>query len=69
MLTSDWELEESLVSQYLVRIQLSGVGSTELECRPETYFAAGEGMVGEAEVQGKWLGKFSPYIGVAPTQL
>ena len=64
MLTADWELDQADNPHYFVRLEFSPNEVREFECSPQIYFQCGEGMVGEAEIQGKWVGKFLPYIGV-----
>ncbi len=48
---------------YIRGVMPNGVAS-EYECSEEVWRQAGEGMYGEAEIQGKWLGRFIPYVGV-----
>ncbi|HWD40968.1 MAG TPA: hypothetical protein VG944_19120 [Fimbriimonas sp.] len=64
ILSEDWQFEEAENPTYYVRLETAPGVVNEYECRPETYFAAGEGMYGDATLQGKWLGLFKPYIGV-----
>ncbi len=66
MLNADYELEAADNPRYYVRMQLSPTDIAEYECAEQAYFQAGEGMVGEADIQGKWLGAFRPYIGGTP---
>jgi hypothetical protein len=62
-LTQDWQLEGEKVQRF-VKLDLGpSAGVLEFECAPEAYEAAGEGMVGVARVQGRWLGSFEPSIG------
>lgn len=66
MIHDEYEFEADDKPQYYVRLEVAPGRIDEYECRPETFFAAGEGMVGEAVLKGKWLGRFTPYIGMRP---
>ena len=55
--------------KYYVRLAFPGQGSLELQTSPETFWYAGEGMTGTAEVQGRWLGRFLPYVGAGTGHL
>jgi len=63
---SDWELEAAERPKFYVRMRMPDGSVSEYPVAPETYFNCGEGMAGEAELQGKWLGRFTPYIGPRP---
>ncbi|MBS1716581.1 MAG: hypothetical protein JSS72_02470 [Armatimonadetes bacterium] len=52
--------------RYYVKLAAPYRGPMEFECVPDVFFSCGEGMVGEAQFQGRWLGRFTPYIGVVP---
>jgi hypothetical protein len=64
MLTEEYQFAEAEDPTYFLKIETSPGVIGEYECRPETYFSAGEGMIGEAMLQGKWCGRFAPYIGI-----
>lgn len=64
MLTADWELEQADDPRHYVKLRLPTGEVEEFECSPETFFHCGEGMEGEAQTEGKWLGRFVPYIGI-----
>ena len=64
MLNADWELEAAENPRYYLKVQFADGTIGELECAAETFFAAGEGMYGDVELQGLWVGLFTPYIGV-----
>ena len=64
---SDWELEGADDPRFYVRMKLPDGRASEYPVAPEAYFSCGEGMAGEAELQGKWLGRFTPYIGARPS--
>jgi hypothetical protein len=64
MLTEEYQFEQAEHPTYYLKLEVAPGVVEEFECRPETYFAAGEGMTGEAVFRGKWCGRFAPYIGV-----
>lgn len=64
MLSEPWQFEEAEDPTYYLKLETSPGVIEEYECRPETYFAAGEGMYGDVALQGKWCGRFFPYIGI-----
>ncbi|RYG25580.1 DUF2500 family protein [bacterium] len=63
---SDWELEAAEKPRFYVRMRMPDGSVSEYPVAPETYFNCGEGMAGEAELQGRWIGRFTPYIGPRP---
>jgi hypothetical protein len=67
LLTSDIDIEMADRPRYYVRGMTPDGLVTEFETTPEVFYQAGEGMFGEGEIQGRWLGRFIPYIGVPPT--
>lgn len=66
-LLSDWELEEADDPRFFVRMRLPGGRSAEYPVAAETYFNCAEGMPGEVELKGRWVGRFTPYVGERPT--
>jgi hypothetical protein len=66
-LLSDWELEGADNPKFYVRMRMPDGKVAEYPVATEAYFNCGEGMAGEAEMQGRWLGRFTPYIGPRPT--
>lgn len=60
---ADSDIEFADKPRFYVRGMLESGLVGEFETKLEVYFCAGEGMTGEAEIQGTWLGKFAPYIG------
>lgn len=62
-LLADWEIEAADRPRFYVRATFPNGGIDEFEVAPEIYFQCGEGMVGQADVQGRWIGRFIPYIG------
>jgi hypothetical protein len=65
MLNSSWEFEMAESPRFYVRLQTSPHDASEYECDEPVFWQCGEGMYGEAEIQRKWLGRFTPYIGMA----
>jgi len=65
LITADWEVEAADRPRFYVRGVLENGVVGEFETSVQVYFNAGEGMSGEAELQGQWLGRFVPYIGAA----
>lgn len=61
MLTDESEFEFHERLRYYVKILDPQEGSLEYECIPAVYFSCGEGMMGDAEIQGTWLGAFRQY--------
>jgi len=68
LLTSEWDIEVAERPRFYVRGVMENGLVGEFETSVEVYFNSGEGMYGEAELQGQWLGRFVPYIGVAPSE-
>lgn len=66
MMTDDYQIEGCERPRFYVRLQTGAGKSTEYECARGTYDQCGEGMWGEAELKGHWLGRFTPYIGMPP---
>ena len=66
LLISDFDIEVADKPKFYVRGALEDGSVGEFETTLEVFYQAGEGMTGEAEVQGKWLGSFIPYIGSTP---
>ncbi|MER3496656.1 MAG: hypothetical protein C4320_07730 [Armatimonadota bacterium] len=62
-LTSPHDIQEVEHPQYFVRLNVPGEGSVEFTTSAETFWWAGEGMRGSAELSGRWLGRFTPDIG------
>lgn len=53
-------------ARYYVRLQTGWNESYEYETSAENYFQCAEGAFGEAEIQRRWLGRFTVYIGERP---
>jgi hypothetical protein len=69
MVTDESEYEFLDRPKYFVKILTPNEGSIEYQCRQEVFFTCGEGMIGDAEVQGQWLGSFRPYMGMQQTHV
>jgi hypothetical protein len=65
---ADWELEQDESAKTYVKLAIGPGVFEEFECAREMYYQAGEGMMGDAEIQGRWLGRFVPLIGGLPPQ-
>jgi hypothetical protein len=63
----EWEGEEDVKARYYIRGVHPNAEIGEYEVSPEVYHSCGEGMTGQAELQGRWIGRFIPYIGTPPT--
>jgi F0F1-type ATP synthase membrane subunit c/vacuolar-type H+-ATPase subunit K len=63
MLTNSYDFEFANEPRFYVRMQTAQDRISEYECAEAVFYTCGEGMYGEAEIQGKWIGKFIPYIG------
>lgn len=68
LITSDVDIDVADRPKFYVRGVLETGVVGEFETTIEVYYQAGEGMYGEAELQGKWLGRFVPYIGAQTNQ-
>ncbi|MDR3692111.1 MAG: hypothetical protein P4L46_22210 [Fimbriimonas sp.] len=66
LITAEWDIDAADRPKFYVRGVFQDGSVCEFETTEQVYYQAGEGMTGEAEVQGKWLGRFVPYIGVPP---
>jgi hypothetical protein len=64
MMTDDFSVANMEKPKYFVRLDIGSGENAEYQCAEKTYWEAGEGMLGDAEIQGKWLGQFTPYFGV-----
>lgn len=64
-LVLEWQFDDPH-TKFFARVQLSDGSRVEFQCVREVFDQCGEGMTGEAQYQGRWLGYFRPYIGVQP---
>ncbi len=61
LLTQEWQFErEDIEITYLVKLQLTGGRIAEFQTSRETWEFCGDGMWGEATMDGLWLGRFVP---------
>jgi len=68
MVSSDWATESDDFKPY-VRLHSPRKGAMEFQCAFQVWDQCGEGMIGEAILQGRWLSSFKPYVaGVAGPQ-
>jgi hypothetical protein len=67
LLPSELDIEFAIKPKFYLRAMLQDGSIGEFETTVEVFFQAGEGMTGEAEIQGMWVGRFIPYIGM-PTE-
>jgi hypothetical protein len=54
-------------TKFYVRMELGNGNRVEFQCVREVFDQCGEGMRGESQYQGRWLGLFRPYIGTPPS--
>jgi hypothetical protein len=66
LLTEEWQYEEAERPRYFVKLQYPDGRIVECETRPEVWAHCGEGMVGDATIDGGWLGMFAAKVGHAP---
>lgn len=64
-LVLEWQFDDP-GTKFYARLRLSDGSTAEFQCVQEVFYACGEGMTGEAQYQGRWLGAFRPYIGELP---
>ncbi len=63
LVTSEADMDAVDRPKFYVRAVLEDGRVGEFEAPIEVFFSAGEGMTGDAELQGQWLGRFTPHIG------
>jgi hypothetical protein len=59
MIFSNYEFD-AVGGRFYVRLRFEDGHDEELECAPEVFDQAGEGMWGHAAIRGRWLGQFTP---------
>ena len=64
---SSFEFQDKL--RYYVRVLSPTEGSLEYECAEPVFFQCGEGMIGDIEITGRWIGAFRPYTGMEQTHV
>jgi len=60
MIFSDFEEIDSPKAKFYVRIKTADGRDEEFECSPALIDQVGEGMIGNAQVKGRWMGSFVP---------
>lgn len=63
LLAADWQMEGQERLRYYIRAMLPDGTVDEFETSEIVFWQCGEGMVGQAQTQGRWLGAFVPYVG------
>ena len=69
MVTDESEFEFLDRPRFYVKMLSPNEGSIEYQCHHAVFLNCGEGMIGDAEVQGQWLGSFRPYMGMQETHV
>lgn len=69
MVTDESEFEFLDRPKYFVKMMTPSEGSIEYQCHHAVFLNCGEGLMGDAEVQGQWLGSFRPYFGMQETHV
>lgn len=60
MIFSDFEEMDSPKDKFYVRIKTADGRDEEFECSRDLIVQVGEGMVGNAQAKGRWMGSFVP---------
>jgi len=66
MVVDDWLFDELDGLKFYVKLELTGGAVREFQCQRMVHSMCGEGMVGAATFDGRWLGGFAPRIGLQP---
>jgi len=69
LVMAEYDLDAVEDPRFYVKASLSNGVVGEFETSVEVFFNSGEGMCGEAELQGQWLGRFVPYVGPNASQV
>ncbi len=64
---SSFEFQDKL--RYYVRVLSPTEGSLEYECAEPVFYQCGEGMLGDIEITGRWIGAFRPYTNMEHTHV
>ncbi|OWU66332.1 MAG: hypothetical protein CBB60_000040 [Armatimonadetes bacterium Cent15-Ar3] len=64
---TSFEFQEKL--RFYVRVLSPTEGSLEYECAEPLFYQCGEGMIGDVEITGRWIGAFRPYLGMEQTHV
>ena len=60
MVFEDYDLLDHPKCKFFVRLKLPDGSDAELECARELMSSIGEGLKGNAQIKGRWLGSFVP---------
>lgn len=63
MVVDEWLFDETDGLKFYVKLELTGGAIREFQCLRPVLAQCGEGMVGAATFDGKWLGSFVPTLG------
>lgn len=69
MVSDESEFEFLDRPKFYVKVLSPVEGSVEYQCHHAVFLNCGEGMMGDAEIQGQWLGAFRPYLGMQQTHV
>lgn len=69
MVSDESEFEFLDRPKFFVKVLTPSDGSVEYQCHHAVFLNCGEGMIGDAEIQGQWLGAFRPYMGMQQTHV
>jgi hypothetical protein len=58
-LPTDWDIDSLANPQFYVQLEIPGRGAKEFRTSRALFEQIGEGLTGEAAVQGNWLGEFT----------
>ncbi len=61
IMSSDWANDSECFKPH-VRLHSPTRGAMEFQCAFPVWDQCGEGMIGEAVIQGRWLSSFKPYM-------
>ncbi|CAN5417010.1 hypothetical protein BH11ARM1_BH11ARM1_14950 [soil metagenome] len=64
LVVDDQMIDYSAGVKFYVRGAAPSREHLEYQTTRDMWYQCGEGMFGEVELQGKWIGRFTPYIGV-----
>ena len=70
VVSADWATDDPEDFKPFVRMYSPTKGAMELECAMPVWEQCGEGLLGDAVIQGRWLTSFTPKIGApqSPTR-
>lgn len=68
MVTEDYLFDDRDGLKFYVKLELNGGAVREFQCLRPVHAMCGEGMRGAATFDGKWLGSFTPEMGLGAAQ-